>query len=372
MIFSKSVNTNFITIVSWVFYLIVISNSCLEVSAQELPKIIHRSPNSSSFAKYGDIPVNNYTGVPNISIPIYTIKSGDIEVPLTLSYHAGGIQVAQEASWVGLGWSLSQGGSITRNVRGIDDFCEDLACYSSGHPNEGNLPKIEPGDIGADQFNFSSVKQSQYFNIVTEYTDPAPDAFHYNILGYSGTFILPKNNGLSGVSVMQNGLKFEYNQSQKKWLVTDGNGWEYHIDITEKTLTTSALQTKCPDNEGGYTPCNSTTTHPEVITSWHLSKILTPKGDQVTFDYKGGFGSKTESRETIIVPVGIDVKNHLAGDSSSYHPYGYNPHKITSSISSVEEKYIDKITFKTGYVQFNREDRTDLDLHQKTSYKLNT
>jgi len=64
-------------------------------------QIIPPSPTAASLGKYGNIPVSNYTGIPNISIPLYTIKSGEIELPITLSYYSSGIKVSEEASWVG-------------------------------------------------------------------------------------------------------------------------------------------------------------------------------------------------------------------------------------------------------------------------------
>ena len=82
---------------------------------QELPQITPPSPNAASLGQYGDIPVSYYTGVPNISIPLYTINSGEIKLPISLSYHSSGIKVTQEASWVGLGWALNAGGVITRS-----------------------------------------------------------------------------------------------------------------------------------------------------------------------------------------------------------------------------------------------------------------
>src|SRR5688572_19994363 len=84
--------------------------------------IVPPSPEAAAFTKYGDVPVSFYTGVPQIEVPIYTITEGDIEVPITLSYHASGIRVDEEASWVGLGWTLNAGGVIARTVRGKDDF----------------------------------------------------------------------------------------------------------------------------------------------------------------------------------------------------------------------------------------------------------
>ena len=53
---------------------------------------------------------------PLISIPIHTIKVGDYSLPVSLEYHASGIKVAQEASRVGLAWSLHAGGSVSRSA----------------------------------------------------------------------------------------------------------------------------------------------------------------------------------------------------------------------------------------------------------------
>ena len=53
---------------------------------------------------------------------VYNIPLMDVDgYPINISYH-GGVNMEQEASWVGLGWSLSPG-SINRGMRGLpDDF----------------------------------------------------------------------------------------------------------------------------------------------------------------------------------------------------------------------------------------------------------
>jgi len=93
----------------------------LGLQAQDLPDIVPLSPNAASIAKYGEVPVGYFTGVPNIGIPIYTVSSGELSLPLSLSYHAGGHKVETTASWTGLGWSLGSIPSISRTVRGIPD-----------------------------------------------------------------------------------------------------------------------------------------------------------------------------------------------------------------------------------------------------------
>src|SRR5882724_12246390 len=79
------------------------------------------SPNAASLGKYGEVPVSLSTGVPNINIPLYEVKTGNISLPISIDYHAGGIKVEERASWVGLGWSLNAGGVITRVCRGTPD-----------------------------------------------------------------------------------------------------------------------------------------------------------------------------------------------------------------------------------------------------------
>jgi hypothetical protein len=64
--------------------------------------------------------VDPFTGDFNYSIPLFE----ELGIPLTLNYNSG-ITMDQEASWVGLGWSLNPG-AITRTVRGLpDDFNGD-------------------------------------------------------------------------------------------------------------------------------------------------------------------------------------------------------------------------------------------------------
>lgn len=84
------------------------------------PTVTPKSPEASAFQKYGETEINEYTGNPTISIPLYTLSKG-IEVPLSLTYDGGGIQVSQEASWVGLGWSLNVGGCINYVCQGGND-----------------------------------------------------------------------------------------------------------------------------------------------------------------------------------------------------------------------------------------------------------
>src|SRR5690348_14728300 len=100
--------------ISKLLFLVMCSCGCYLSNAQDTTNTIGRvsiaSPNAASLGKYGDIPVSYHTGLPQISIPIYTIESGSLKLPISLSYHASGLKVQEQASWVGAGWALNAGG----------------------------------------------------------------------------------------------------------------------------------------------------------------------------------------------------------------------------------------------------------------------
>ena len=91
-------------------------------SLSPLIYILPKTPQASALSRYGEIPVNLSTGVPNISIPLYNIKAGNYTLPISISYHASGIKTDDVATCVGLGWVLNAGGAITRTVRGLPDL----------------------------------------------------------------------------------------------------------------------------------------------------------------------------------------------------------------------------------------------------------
>ena len=63
--------------------------------------------------------VNLVTGDLSYVLPLLNVPSPEGGYPIALSYHAG-IAMEQEASWVGLGWSLNPG-TINRGVNGYPD-----------------------------------------------------------------------------------------------------------------------------------------------------------------------------------------------------------------------------------------------------------
>ena len=109
---------------------------CLE--AQDLKPTLTPSPNAASLGKYGDIPVSYFTGTATAGVPIGSVDEGALSLPVSLSYHTGGIKVGEQASWVGLGWSLRAGGMITRVIQGVAD--DDVAKYGKKEKQAATKP----------------------------------------------------------------------------------------------------------------------------------------------------------------------------------------------------------------------------------------
>ncbi|MFH1106563.1 MAG: hypothetical protein V1787_01570 [Candidatus Micrarchaeota archaeon] len=98
--------------------------------------------------------VNLHTGDMGLDVPLFTVPGrGGLDYPISLHYSAG-ILVDQQASPIGLGWSLSTG-AITRDVVGVpDDWC--ASCNGdTGDANFLNFHKLATNNDNA-QFHFGN------------------------------------------------------------------------------------------------------------------------------------------------------------------------------------------------------------------------
>jgi hypothetical protein len=100
-------------------------------------------------------------------------------LPISLSYHAGGVKVGEVASWVGLNWSLNAGGIITRSVMGIPDELLTRGYFDAAPTRL--TPPLEYGNLTATL---------QADSIAQGLLDSEPDVFTFNVGGYAGKFII--------------------------------------------------------------------------------------------------------------------------------------------------------------------------------------
>ena len=149
------------------FFSLLETISSLLFHAQDFPKIFLPSPEASSLAKFTEIPVLHYTGVPNISIPIHTINQKGISIPISLNYHSRGVQVSEIASRVGIGWALSNHLEISRITNLIDDFfkIDLLDEYDYYYYDKGYSAYLDVCDISIpSEYSYYTIVKDDFQN----------------------------------------------------------------------------------------------------------------------------------------------------------------------------------------------------------------
>lgn len=143
-----------------------------------IPDVTPPSTEAASLAKYGDYQVSYFTGLTQTNIPIYNIRVGTLDLPISISYHGAGVKVDDVSSWVGVNWSLNAGGMISRTVVGLPDERIQGFLYR----NRNNLGL-------AASYNSANQNDFVFFNQVTNSeVDTEPDIFYFNFGPYSGKF----------------------------------------------------------------------------------------------------------------------------------------------------------------------------------------
>jgi hypothetical protein len=258
-----------------------------------LGKVTIASPNAAALGKYVDIPVNYHTGIPNISVPIYTIKSGTLELPISLSYHASGLRVQEQASWVGAGWALNAGGVITRTVKGAPDesFTGRYDQKYGYLSDNGYLNKLYKKLDGTDIT--SAAESSSEDEFLNGKRDGEPDLFFFNFNGYSGKFYFNDDN--TPILLPEQDVKIEYDYTPGTWnsgpgpyvglgrciegfIITVPDGTKYYFGMTGNTSTAPNVAPIEVVSPHSY---NIGPTNARSISSWFLNKIVSVDGNYI-------------------------------------------------------------------------------------------
>lgn len=332
--------------------------------AQELPEIVSQTPEAAALSKYSEYPVGTFTGVPAINVPLYTINSGDISLPLGLNYHAGGFKVSEEASWVGLGWTLSLNFAITRSVNGSDDFTGGEGALYAYHsigtsPNTGATPWIidimegcfedncseygnpdAPGGNGFDttdprlpSFSGAHANRAQVNGIPYDYSgyttsfDWEPDVYSINVLGLNAKFVLDQHQNVHFIEKSD----IEITKTANGWLARSNDGFQYFFEKKETTVTFYGK---------------------ELNGAWYVTKIISPTKREMNFIYDEDtdYSWQHSYSETATVNG-----NYLTD------PMNADPNPISSI--KFKKVYLKRIDFDNGHVELIRDNilREDLD-----------
>lgn len=328
-----------------------------QTPAPQLPKVVPATPQTAELTKYIDFPANLSVGLAATEIPIYTVQSSELSVPISLSYDSSGLKPNDdESGLIGLKWSLNAFGVISRSISGSsrDEYTPTYAIptvndYTSLPNFCGNLQ----GSYNGSSYNYSNQYQTLN-NISISGIDTEPDIFSFRLPnGESNKFLFQRGSTIDNfqpVLLKDSSTKVErslsYNgttlYSITSFTVTDTKGVYYRFG-QNITNTSTAI-------ESG----------PKGVTSWLLTEMISAtKKDTIFFEYddvqfynNGAFSSTKKrymtsneivtSSRNILVGLGGSPVNDNTVYTNNRYPVEYN----------YTQKKINKIRFKSGYVKF--------------------
>ena len=269
--------------VSLVFLILIciLSNNSY---AQELPEIIPPSPESSALSNYTEVPVSLHTGLQNISVPIYTIKTKGLNLPIQLNYHARGVKVSDIAPRTGTGWSLIYGGRITRQMRGRSDesphgYLSNSSRFINYSTNLQTRQNVHSQNSSGFSYDF----------------DFYPDQFAFNIGGLSGKFIL---DYVDGQPLLQSygDVKIDYfresNNSGRiiSFIIKDSKGNTYYFgkskDGSRSAQDYQDSNGYSVDYQGNQNLDPNPSDDDSFYSAWKLMDIETAFGELIHFYYE--------------------------------------------------------------------------------------
>jgi YD repeat-containing protein len=335
---------------------LLLTNWCIYAQTggtQPLKQVNFATPEAAMLGKFENISISNYTGVPDISIPLYTIKEREFELPIVLRYHSSGIKVDEEATWVGLGWDLSVGGQIIQVPVGANDDYDHIAStnisqgynnlmnpsptpFPSNHHNYDARPErgsvwsasgSTPGQNDDDYLTFWWVSQKQLLK---------PDIYNYSLPTASGKFFLnPQTQKpvlFGAINSKDSITRKTTNAFTSGWIISDMNGYIYTFKESGKEYTSSG------DIQTGFETSSAI---------WRLSSIVFPWGKDLKFFYSDGVSIKTSQSD--------DFTNGSTAMNSPYYL-----HRIPNSITNYS-KYLSSIESENVQIVFESSaDRIDL------------
>ncbi|MDE7472273.1 MAG: hypothetical protein K2M68_01680 [Muribaculaceae bacterium] len=250
--------------------LLVLSTLCLATaSAQisyndgyiwQIPRtggeaITEPSPDMTAMRKYRDLPISYATGTADMSIPLCGLSSGSVGISLGLSYHTGGIKRRDRSSYIGLGWTLTGLGSISRQINGFPDEWRGDSYDPVVHDVRDNCADVD-----------------YLISIIEAKTDAERDMYYYNLPGYSGSFVII-NNAIK--QLPQTDLLIERIADQSNiaatdaFIITTPDGSKYLFKDKE------SIDFKVNDSPRSLPYFKRD--YKDAVTSWQLSRITGPE-----------------------------------------------------------------------------------------------
>lgn len=258
-------------IITFLIGVLSFSSIAQEISTV-LPVLSPQTPTTSDLGKYGDVQVNESSGKISPSIPLFTYKVGDFELPLTLNYSGNGVKVNQDPTWAGVNWNINPSGLITREVNDLPDELTPLE--KRLYINEFDIQNILTSQ-GYDEWENKLFSLSEDNSIDTEV-----DIFHFNFLDFSGSFYIDKND-IVHIIKKNKELKILFQKdlnsnNKSEFIIVTPDGNQYFFGGVSASESSRVFV-----NNGAGSLVNV----PYIQNAFYLHSIHLYSGIQIFFDY---------------------------------------------------------------------------------------
>lgn len=258
-----------------------------------------------------ELPVDLFTGTPSIEVPIWNVSGHDLSEPIRLYYNADGIRVDEPTGQFGVGWGISSANySVTREVRGLpDDFKGTSSDLRQGWlygTHASTLPTF-----GASSYA-SCVNENADYNTINGFgynLDTEPDVYSFNI-GTSGQFVFDNNKIIRLMPFQDIDIQPTYVSATDRTItaftITDNKGIKYFfnsvIQVTKWTEKSSGVNS-VEYLKRDFEQYNLNRYGTKVIynSEWKLTRIESPSGGYLNFNYVGGSSSDNTDNFNIYI-----------------------------------------------------------------------
>jgi hypothetical protein len=293
------------------------------LSSEYYSNFVPKKPSSSSLGQFGNVPINYYAGVPEVSFELMRLKGRDFELPVSINYDASGVKTDEFSGEAGLKWSIAGGGYVVRDMKGLPDE----------HTVEGYWKYSKETDY------YSTLDYPKWVNwIEKNERDGSPDEFTIIIPGRSIKFVFNKDKVIMPVPRQNIRISHSmYNDRINGFELITEDGTRYVFGGSFESVATRRVETLNIRFKYNYSYATSQENFKssmymlgseslspeanfeekataEYTSRWYLRSIISPVGETTQFIYQNTGNVSYASR-----PGAINVRpSTRVLDSFSY------------------------------------------------------
>ncbi len=327
--------------------LIILLLTSISIYAQQAPNLkpeIPTSPQAEVLTRRGEFTSINSSGIPDISIPLFTFNHHGFTIPFTMRYMPHPLKPGYNYDVCGLGWSINNTYCISRTI--------------VSHADEESDFRLNYIDI-EDRYIKDVYKELSDYNI-------SHDKFHATLpTGESFDFVINNESGTleyiyQSPSVVS--IECSYGKGNiSSFTIKDVNGIVYLFSTADWSMSTDENRTR--------------------KVAWYLDRISFPDKSPITFTYNQSIKLKhARGIEEPILKIGETFYPELVvqnTDAGTFTSGGYTPTvQVYKSNGCVkyQTKLLTSIQCESETVKFtyeNSSEETDYNYLTKISGSTN-